>query len=76
MDLKTSDEPIRTSAYVSTFAASAVTLGLMLSAVSFVAMWLTDNPVPSLVFPTGLFLAAYGFWLIKRAARRRSDRGF
>jgi hypothetical protein len=61
-----------TSADVSTFAASAVTVGLALSAASFVAMWLTDNLAPSLLFPSGLFLATYGFWLINRAARRRT----
>ena len=61
-----------TSADVSTFAAAAVTLGLALAAASFISMWLTDSPVPSLLFPSGLFLAAYGFWLIDRAARRRA----
>lgn len=59
---------------VSILAASAVTLGLVLAVGSFAAMWVTDNPIPSLLFPAGLFLATYGFWLINRAARRRTAR--
>ena len=63
-----------TSDDVSILAASAVTLGLVLAVGSFAAMWVTDNPIPSLLFPAGLFLATYGFWLINRAARRRIAR--
>ncbi len=63
-----------TSDDVSILAASAVTLGLVLAVGSFAAMWVTDNPIPSLLFPAGLFLATYGFWLINRAARRRTAR--
>lgn len=63
-----------TSDDVSILAASAATLGLVLAVGSFAAMWVTDNPIPSLLFPAGLFLATYGFWLINRAARRRIAR--
>jgi len=63
-----------TSDDVSILAASAVTLGLALAVGSFAAMWATDNPIPSLLFAAGLFLATYGFWLINRAARRRTAR--
>ena len=65
------DKPMTDPADVSTFSASLVIVGIVISVISFVSIWFIDNLVLSGLMPVGLIMVTFGFWLIDRAAIKR-----